>query len=345
MITPPNDKTTSAHHTVPKFYLKGFKDDEGHITVWNRNTGSLRKKALRYTSVTRGYYTVLDKNKSESDMVEDFYSHIESAAKPVFEKMTCVFSQTPAYNSEERTSLSIYLASQFFRTKQVRRKSQLLYDYIFKLQELVSLSNKKEPLTQKQINFLSNPHIMGELKQPQDIYIKHELEMAHESIPLFYNRQWTIVEFNKPRLITSDTPIVLVPRGNHCPVGLATAPEFWFPIDNRHLLILGEPLRPYAFSRNRTINYSNIESNFLGIASLYDMANSLQLQNCCVEAYGEKELLKKYENFSLPARKPFITSSTTKLDAYYTNANLDWEPISGHEIETIDLRDRPNSLY
>jgi len=131
MRNPPKNKASSAHHTVPKFYLKGFKEDDGHIMVWHRKDGKIYQKALKYASTSPGYYTVLDKNKNESDMVENFYSSIESNAKPVFGKMTCIFPQVPAYGSEERTAMSIFLATQFTRTKQSRRKAQLLHDYIY----------------------------------------------------------------------------------------------------------------------------------------------------------------------------------------------------------------------
>ena len=178
---------------------------------------------------------------------------------------------------------------------------------------------------------------MGELVEPQDVFVRRELELSSEFVPLFYCRQWTVVSFNRPRLITSDSPIVLLPRKDRSPVGLATAPEYWFPLDSRHLLILSEPLCPYAFLPNTVINYSAIEDNYFGRAGLYDMANSLQLQNCCIEAYGKKDLLKKYEGFSLPTRKPFVTGRSTKLDNYYACDNLNWEPTSGHKIRPIDF--------
>lgn len=337
MRNPPKNKASSAHHTVPKFYLKGFKEDDGHIMVWHRKDGKIYQKALKYASTSPGYYTVLDKDKNESDMIENFYSSIESNAKPVFDKMTCIFPQVPVYGSEERTAMSIFLATQFTRTKQSRRKAQLLHDYIYKLHKIISLANQKTPLSQKQINFINNPHEMGELVEPQDIFIRSELESSSELIPLFYCRQWTIVSFSESKLITSDSPIVLLPRKDRPPVGLANAPEYWFPLDSRHLLILSEPLCPYPFMPSSVIDYSTIEDDYCGHASLYDIANSLQLQNCCMEAYGERELLKKYEGFSLPTRKPFTTGRNTKLDSYYACDNLNWEPTLGHKIRPIDF--------
>lgn len=337
MRKPPKDKTESMHHTVPKFYLKGFRDDNGHIIIWNRNNGTLRRKALKYTSASAGYYTVLDKQKNESDMVEVFYGRIESDAKPIIERMTCAFPQIPSFNSEERTAMSIYLATQFVRTKQNRRKSQLLNDYAYKLQKIVSLSNQRKPLSKEQTSFVRNPHAIGELKLPQDIFILRELKFSNEFIPLFYCRQWTIITFDKPRLITSDTPIALLSANEQHPVGLANAPEYWFPLDNKHLLILSEPLCPYAFKLSSVIDYADIEKYYFGGPSLYDMANSLQLQNCCMEAYGKKELLKKYEGFSLPTRKPFTTNTNTMLDSYYASNSLCWEPVPGHDITELTI--------
>lgn len=336
MKEPPKDKTGSMHHTVPKFYLKGFKDDDGHITVWDRKSGALRKNALKRTSALPGYYTVLDKNQNESDMVENFYSDLERDAKPIIERMTCIFPLVPPYGSKERIIMSFYLATQFVRTKQNRRKSQFLHDYIYKLRVTELLSNQKTPLTQQEIDFLHNPHKIGELKQPQDIYIRRELEMAAEIVSLFHSRQWMIVSFSEPRLITSDTPVALVSGAEQFPVGLENAPEYWFPVDNKHLLILSAPLCPYAFRPGKVINYSDIKDQLLLPASLSDMANSLQLQNCCAEAYGEKELLAKYEGHRLPAKKPFSTNRNTRLDRYYTdNDDLDWEPASGHDMATM----------
>ena len=337
MRNPPKDKTKSMHHTVPKFYLKGFKDDNGHITIWDRNNGTLRRKALKYASASPGYYTVLNKQKNESDMVENFYNRIESNAKPIIERMSCIFPQIPSFNSEERMAMSIYLTTQFVRTKQNRRKSQLLNDYAYKLQKIASLSNQRKPLSKEQMSFIQNPHAIGELKLPQDIFILRELKFSKEFIPIFYCRQWAIITFDKPRLITSDTPIALLSDSEQHPVGLANAPEYWFPLDDKHLLILSEPLCPYTFKPSSVINYVDIEKYYFGGPSLYDMANSLQLQNCCMEAYGEKELLEKYEGFSLPTRKPFTTSANTVLDSYYASNNLGWEPTSGHDTTELTI--------
>lgn len=162
MITTLNDKTKSAHHTVPKMYLKGFRDDNGHITLWERTTGILKRKAVKYASTTKGYYTILDENGDETDAVENLYMKVENDAKPILEKMTCICPQIPSFCSYERMIFAQYLAMQFARTKSSRRKNQLIYDHHFKMMTMLDLIYKKTPLTEEQAKFLENPHQFGE---------------------------------------------------------------------------------------------------------------------------------------------------------------------------------------
>jgi hypothetical protein len=53
-------------------------------------------------------------------------------------------------------------------------------------------------------------------------------------------------------LLTSDEPVVLFSGGEHSEeeaIGVATADEVWFPLDPKHLLILGRPDDPGPFVR------------------------------------------------------------------------------------------------
>lgn len=341
----PNNKTKSAHHTVPKMYLKGFQDDNGHITLWERTTGILKRKATKYASTTQGYYTILDENKEETDAIENLYMKVENDTKPILERMTCVFPEIPSFYSHERMILSQYLAMQFTRTKASRRKSQLIYDHHFKMMVMLDLINKKTPLTEIQMKFLENPHQFGEFCQPQDLLSVQELELANKFEPLFRLRPWVVMVFNEPCLITSDTPIFLVENkrlegfpGN----GLATAAEFWFPLDSRHLLIMGEPICSYPFRQDRVICPN--ESPLLKQIMKYcvQSSNDAQIANCHMEAYGQKELLKKYDGKPLPKRAPFVIGGNTILDSYYNEAKMDLEPTMGHGKPASEIFSRHN---
>lgn len=333
MITTLNNKTKSAHHTVPKMYLKGFRDDNGHITLWERTTGILKRKAVKYASTTKGYYTILDENGNETDAVENLYMKVENDAKPILEKMTCICPQIPSFYSYERMIFAQYLAMQFARTKSSRRKNQLIYDHHFKMMTMLDLIHKKTPLTEEQVKFLKNPHQFGEFCQSQDLLSIQELESANKFEPFFRLRPWVVMVFNEPCLITSDTPIFLVSNkelegipGN----GLATAAEFWFPLDNSHLLIMGGPICSYPFRQDRIIypNKSPLLKQIMKHCAR--SSNDAQIANCHMEAYGQKGLLKKYEGKPLPKRAPFATGEKTILDSYYNEAKMDLEPIMGH---------------
>lgn len=328
-----NDKTKSAHHTVPKMYLKGFQDDNGHITLWERTTGTLKRKATKYASTTPGYYTVLDENNEETDAIEDLYMEVENDTKPILEKMTCIFPEIPSFCSRERMILSQYLAMQFARTKASRRKSQLLYDHHFKMMTMLDLVNKKTPLTETQMKFLENPHQFGEFCQSQDLLSIQEIQLANKLEPLFRLRPWVVMVFNEPCLITSDTPIFLVENkrlegfpGN----GLATAAELWFPLDSNHLLVMGEPIYSYPFRRDRVVYPSKSPLLRQIMEHCAKSSNDAQIANCHMEAYGKKELLKKYKDKPLPKRAPFVTGDNTILDSYYNEAKMDLEPTMGH---------------
>lgn len=261
----------------------------------------------------------------------EYYSRVESDAKPILEKMTCITPYIPDYYSYDRMIFSQYLAMQFTRTKGFRRKSQLMYDHSFKRMLILNLINKKTPLNEKEIQFINNPHQFGEFCQSQDTLSLHELEFADRIEQFFRFRPWVIIAFEKPTLITSDSPIYLLPNKEVFPGnGLSTAIEYWFPLDNSHLLIMSDPLCLYPIYPDKVI-YQNKSSMINNVLKQYGQSsNDAQIANCHMEAYGQKSILQKYEGKTLRKRPPFHIGENNSFNSYYNNAEMDLEPILGH---------------
>lgn len=329
----PTDKTDSAHHTVPKFYLKGFRSESGQLTKWDRATGKVKRASVKFASTAKGYYTILDKNKEETDVVENLYMKVEDGAKPIFEKMMCVFPYIPEYNSEDRMIISQYLAMQTTRTKAFRRRSQLICDNICKQIAMLKLAHKKTPLSDIEFKYLQNPHQFGEICQSQDSLSVHELDFADEIQPFFYYRPWIIVVFDEPSLITSDTPVFILPNDDirgYPNNGLAISREYWFPLDSKHLLILGDPLCAYPFKRDIVLCPDGTDATNTLLRQCCKASNDMQITNCHMEAYGQMSLLRKYDGKPLPKNAPFYVGGNNSFNSYYNEAKMDMEPILGH---------------
>lgn len=334
-----SNKVSSNHHTVPQFYLKGFRDESGKMTVWHRKDGKISHHPVKKIAKMPGYYNILTDDGNESDIVEEIYSKIELRASRTFTLMTGALHLMPRFLSEDRLLLSDYLALQFVRTLKFRRSSQLLYDYNWKMMTMVDLLNSKEPLTKAQARFLNDPHLVGEFAQTQDALTIQELNSIREVSPLLFYRPWMLIVFNKDVLITSDCPVFLYPFPG-CPAGLGTAAEIWFPMNSRHLLVLGNPVSTYPLRNDKIVYQSTSLSPDL-FSKISEYSNNAQLKNSYLEAYGSHDNIIQYKDYGLGEKLPISFGNDSDFNRHYSDTNaISLQPIMGYGEEISKILSR-----
>jgi Protein of unknown function (DUF4238) len=92
--------------------------------------------------------------------------------------------------------------------------------------------------------------------------IRLMLESVDQLVPILLDRHWTLEIARKPRLLTSDHPLVIwrtpSPRDQYEGVGIANAEQVRFPLDPGKQLVLtltqGPPVRPIEPNRVRACN-------------------------------------------------------------------------------------------
>ena len=305
-----NDQTNANHHVIPKFYLEGFTEN-GKVSVWGREDGRFYTAFPSNIAKEKGFYTLTLQNGDKNDELEKIFSDIEGRTKTIIQNINSLFP--PAMDGDLKVTLASYIALQYVRTPEYRRRAELTGDQFAKLDILTRYKTKKqvvealkrqgkEPTDERVksiLEFSDNPHAY-EIVPDKNSMIKIAIEMLPEIIPTFLNRPWRIVTFSKPSLITSDTPVLLIPDYETPGIGatgLATAKEIWFPLSSTRMLVMGR--------MGMTLKNGVSDGN----DHYAKEANEAQIRSSYIEAYGPPSLLKPFENTGLGNRALMQISS------------------------------------
>lgn len=238
------------HHLVPQFYLRRFANAHDKIMVSRRD---LQKRFL--TSVERAaretdFYTV-ETTEGSSQLVEQILSRVETLAAQSIERLVAGgFPPT----QEDRENVAVFIALQLTRGRDHRHAWNVVADAFLKLslegmteagvrQALTSAYGR--PPTKEEVasayELVENPESYFVVPH-QNESIEAMLDNLQFLVPPILERTWKIAEFDKPLLLTSDSPVVLwSPRDQNRElrgIGLLTAKHIRFPLDPWHALIL-----------------------------------------------------------------------------------------------------------
>jgi hypothetical protein len=257
------DGAKRKHHTVPKFYLRGFSKKEKHekVNVVNLSKGTHTEQRIETASVIPNFYSIRTEELQDQNIKEDDFENwlgeeFERPTGLVFQKINeGVWPLVP----EDRETLARFIALQYVRSSAVRAAwddMQTVYTYA------VLIANGRENLgpalsqhfyeeyiegpageayTEETLDRIWNEILDGSfrVKNHQNLY----LEVIEQWLPIFAEaflvRPWILVEFSRKTLITSDNPVVLVPdserhRMPNC------APEIYFPLNRTTAIIMAE---------------------------------------------------------------------------------------------------------
>lgn len=239
------------HHTVPQFYLRGFADAAERITSVRLPGDRRYTQVIKKTAATNHFYSI-DGHPHGSDVFEKALSEMEGAAASV---LRATEGGAWPLSEEQRGALATFMAVQYVRGPDHRRTMGYLAASMTRLEvQVTGRGNIQQWVRQRygvEVDDDEAEEVWQEATQPggppitvsPEEHIAHLVQTAAELLPMILGRPWSLVRFQRRSLITSDSPVGLVPHPGDEPwqgVGFMTALAITFPLTRRLGLLMGD---------------------------------------------------------------------------------------------------------
>jgi len=255
------------HHTVPRFYLRGFANAADQVTLVARDdpTQSFRR-AVRMAASEVGFYRIEtgdlaweeDKLGYDPENVEAALSQLEGAIAPVVRTLT--EGRSDDFDDEHWYRIVQFTALQTVRGHRWRNDLTALATLSVRTQILANLDDERaaqwlddqgEPNGPEEVAAVRT--MMAEewfprIVAPQAVMVQESLKMALGNPDTDDRGLAQYLIGKKPELIlpretavlTSDEPICWWSPGD-APIGYATAQVVWVPLSPKLILQFREP--------------------------------------------------------------------------------------------------------
>jgi hypothetical protein len=214
------------HHTVPRFYLEGFANDVHQLGVARLNSKKRFRLSTGDASVMRDFYNI--DSRAAPNAVEDLLSDIEGDAAAVFRKV--LVDRSWPLSADERAILATFLALQRTRTPSHRQMVEEIREIATRALKSMGRDDVALPAEFDEMD-------------PKTVHIQSMLDIE-EHAPYFFGRRWQLVHFSRKRLLTSDTPVGLLPNPDAPPdaaLGVGSAWIILFPMSPTVGLMMAAP--------------------------------------------------------------------------------------------------------
>lgn len=271
-------QTSKRHHIVPKFYLAGFATDSGKIQTLNLESGSNYPGTISDACLENNFYALPADNQNEADAYEKHLSKHEGKAAAALAK---VENGVWPLSVKDRKALASWLAYQHVRVKRRRLSFAETHSQTIKL--LVGTSNPEHVRTwieSSESKPLSDEALaweIADLTQQSGTRIEipalHHIQLMEKLLPVVLNRiwnsSWILFTFERRSLLTSDTPVFLLPQEDHpewSGLGLLNAAGWLVPLGRRLALNIsyspefGDVVLPGSTSMASIFNRTSIDS-------------------------------------------------------------------------------------
>lgn len=238
-------KHSKRQHTVSRFYLKGFADDRGRLHRFDLGQQRAMPVSANDATVIKDFYTVSLPDGSPSDLFEQAWSEVEGPASAA---VGSIESGGWPLAGEPRLALATWVALQHLRGSDHRSDQTRMRAEMIRL--VVGISGKEalrrhietavgEPITDEALDHewadLTKPG-GPDLEDDVDWHLHTILELAGGTAAYLHDCHWTLIQFQRRALVTSDKPVSLLPAADHPPwsgVGIFTAGLFMVPLTRR----------------------------------------------------------------------------------------------------------------
>lgn len=238
------------HHTVPKFYLRGFANSDERITTVRLPGDKSYTQLIDKTAAINHFYSI--DHPQGSDAFEKALSDMEGGAASV---LRAIEGGLWPLTEEQRGTLGTFMAMQAVRGPDHRRTMHYLAAKMTKLEvEVGGRENVQQWVKNRYGLELDDDEaevVWQEATQPggppisftPEAHIAHFVETAAKLVQYILGRPWTLARFERRCLYTCDSPVGLVPRPEDEPwqgVGFMTALAITFPLTRKLGLVMGD---------------------------------------------------------------------------------------------------------
>lgn len=302
------------HHTIPQFYLRGFARDE-RLTTVRLSGGEKFPQMVRKASSQNDFYTI-DGHPDGSDVFERQLANIEGQASKVF---TQIMQGEWPLSQENRMILANFIVLQALRGPNLRSDMEYIASQFTRLE--IGYGGREGVKEWVEQNHAYSPtdteadQIWAEATRPEGppitiqpiVHIEQMLNMAEELLPLVAGRPWTLMEFHRRSLITSDAPVSLIPhleeeRFSFEGVGFLTAWGITYPLTRKLGLLMGDPTPLTNFVSIGQILSGQFDRTELGTTATESFFNTATAKSARTWLYHHPED-KKYVPHPLPEAK------------------------------------------
>jgi hypothetical protein len=195
----------SRHHTVPRFLLERWADNNGQVRAYHRIEARHGIENVRDLAVT-DFYTVIGNDGRKNSALESLMGVVEANSKPYIDAILNPFSKPVVIGAEAIANLAQFAAFQSTRTTRRRREIELRAEWYAK-----TMATGRIPDDELQMLTIV-PH--------QNETIQLANTSAQYLLPYFVCRPLAIIKLPTPLLYMCDEPVVL-----NAPVGRIHTPD------------------------------------------------------------------------------------------------------------------------
>ena len=218
-------------HIVPRAYLERWAVD-GRIGVVQVRENKCLEMAVENVGTRRHFYRRQRPDGSDIDDIEWTLAEVESNAAPLLES----FEEAWPFPSDDKLKLSTLFIFQLLRTP------RWMKDYTERMRGYVDQYGRENPsaLTDEELEeqyafLVSDTRRLGQM-----------LSHAVTGTAVFASMHWTLIEFARPLVATSDHPLVLWPGAasrsaeatNIPQIGILDCVEARLPLSPNHAALM-----------------------------------------------------------------------------------------------------------
>ena len=253
-MPPAKGNEARRHHFVPQFYLRNFARD-GKIGSANLQSRKVFTQVVRKAASVNDFHS-LPGHPEGTDAFEKVLSKVESSAAKVIAQVSGqgIRSLSPGQRSE----LAFFSALQYARSPNQRRSMESIRAEMIRLEvgfggrhqtaswaeENLGLTNASEETIQQIWDEATRPGGPPTRVSPAE-HISQLSEIVEELWTYLVGRPILHVRFERRSLLTSDSPVGLIPRGEELlepllGVSFRTAWGGSFPLSRRNAILYGD---------------------------------------------------------------------------------------------------------
>ena len=272
-------------HTVPKFYLEGFTDDNGVIWVYDLMNQSLRPQTPKNTAVRTKYYTGTDEQGRSILEFDDLLSTIEGQTKPIIDKL----ANREELTDEEYTIFSYFLGYMMVRVpvwkgkmeamfiEETKKVLALMYGTLDASEKTLKM-HESATKTKSKIDAKTMHEFYKsgewELKPSKNFTLGTMADVGRSLAQPFYNLEWKILHAaKKGHFLTSDNPLSILSShdfdSDARPQGGILEPQVYkfMPLNKKACLHIG-------YEQNFSISHEIISRKLMRIVNSTVVQNS-----------------------------------------------------------------------